>query len=293
MNENNNGVNKSVINWYPGHMKKTKDEIKNKLSLIDIVLEVIDARMPHSSKIKDLDDLIGSKKRILVVTKYDLCDKEKTEKWLKYYERQGYFIVRCELLTGKGVKELLNLCEKLFQEENEKRISKGMKERSVRALIVGVPNVGKSTLINQLVGKKATSVGNRPGITKNVGWIRINQKIELLDTPGILWPKLEDQEGAHILAILSSIKEEVLDREDLACFALSLLEEQYKDKLYQRYDLEEGMELVEQLDQIGIKRGALMRGGIVDYEKVYGIILQDIKNNAFGPITLDKIERMI
>ena len=249
--------------------------------------------MPYSSKIKDLDDLIGSKKRILVVTKYDLCDKEKTEKWLKYYESQGYFIVRCELLTGKGVKELLNLCEKLFQEENEKRISKGMKERSVRALIVGVPNVGKSTLINQLVGKKATSVGNRPGVTKNVGWIRINQKIELLDTPGILWPKLEDQEGAHILAILSSIKEEVLDREDLACFALSLLEEQYKEKLYQRYDLEEGMELVEQLDQIGIKRGALMRGGIVDYEKVYGIILQDIKNNAFGPITLDKIERMI
>ena len=279
--------NKTNINWYPGHMKKTKDEIRSKLPLIDLVLEVIDARMPFSSKIKDLDELIGNKKRILVVTKYDLCDTKKTEEWLNDYEKQGYLIARCELLTGKGIKELLHLCETIFQEENEKRKQKGMKERSIRALIVGVPNVGKSTLINQLVGKKAVNVGNRPGVTKNVGWIRIHQKIELLDTPGILWPKLEDQEGAHILAIFSSIKEEILDKEELAIFAISLLEKQYPKAYYARYDLKENMELVEQLEQIGKKRGALMRGGVVDYEKVYGILLQDIKNNAFGPITLD------
>ncbi len=284
--------NKTNINWYPGHMKKTRDEIKEKLSFIDIVLEVIDARMPFSSKIKDIDTLIKDKPRILIFTKYDLCDVKKTEQWISYYESKGYLVCRCDLLKGKGVEEVITTCETIYEKEKQKRIAKGLKQRSMRALIIGVPNVGKSTFINQLVGKKATSVGNRPGVTKHVGWIRMHPKIELLDTPGILWPKLDDQLGAHILAILSSIKEDILDKEELACFALELLEKEYKDALYYRYTLKDDMNLMEKLDQIGRKRGALMRGGMIDYEKVYGIILQDIKEGAFGPITLDEIERM-
>ncbi len=284
--------NKTNINWYPGHMKKTKDEIKSKLPLVDIILEVIDARMPYSSKIKDMDTLIQNKPKILVFTKYDLCDIKKTEEWIKYYEQKGFIVCKCDLLTGKGVQEIIPTCENLFQEENEKRKAKGMKERNIRVMIIGVPNVGKSTLINRLVGRKATSVGNRPGVTKNIGWIRIHKKVELLDTPGILWPKLEDQEGAHILAILSSIKEEILDKESLACYALDLLEKEYKTSLQERYGIEENMDIIEKLDTIGKKRGALIKGGEVDYEKVYGIILQDIRTGALGRLTLDNIERM-
>lgn len=291
-NDEQKSFTSAPINWYPGHMKKTREEIKAKLPLIDVVIEVLDARMPISSKMKDVDELVGNKPKILVFTKYDLCDKKKTEEFIQKYEEKGYLTCRCDLLKGTGVKELLSSCEKVFQTENEKRKSKGMKKRSIRALIVGVPNVGKSTLINQLVGRRATTVGNRPGVTKNVGWIRINKKMELLDTPGILWPKLEDQEGARVLAVLSSIKEEILDREELAMFTLELLEKEYKEELYQRYDLEEGLDFIEKLEHIGKKRGAMMKGGLVDYEKVYNIILQDLKNSAFGPITLDSIERM-
>ncbi len=287
-----NNENKTNINWYPGHMKKTKEQIQANLNLIDVIIEVLDARMPFSSKIKDLDEILLKKPRILVFTKYDLCDQDKTKKFIEFYQQQGYIVCCCDLMKGMGIKKIIDSCEQLFQKENEQRKKKGMKERSVRALIVGVPNVGKSTLINRLVGKKATAVGNRPGITKQVSWIRINPKIELLDTPGILWPKLEDQYSAHILALFSSIKEEILEKEELAVFALSILEEQYKDSLYHRYSFEENLDLVEKLDQIAKKRGAIMRGGIIDYEKVYHIILQDLRTGAFGPITLDSIERV-
>ena len=192
-NQQNMGVAKNVINWYPGHMAKTKREIKEKLDLIDIVYEVVDSRMPLSSKVADMDDLIKKKPRILIFTKYDLCDKEETDKLLNYYKNLGYVTIVVDLMSGKNVNQIIIESTKLLQDMNEKRKLKGLKSRNIRALIVGAPNVGKSTLVNRLVGKKAVSIGNRPGVTKNLGWIRIHKDIDLLDSPGILWPKLENQ----------------------------------------------------------------------------------------------------
>lgn len=290
-NETQGGLHKSVINWFPGHMAKTKREISEKLNLIDIVYEVIDARMPLSSKIVDIDDLIKDKIRILVVTKYDLCDKSETDKILKTYEGTGYKVVPVDLMSGKGVTELVNMTKEIMKDINQVRVNKGMKERAARVLIVGVPNVGKSTLINRLVGKKSAGVGNTPGFTKSLSWIRINKDIELLDSPGILWPKLENQEGAHILAALSSIKEEVLNLDAIACFVLRKVYELYPEKLEERYGITElDEDLIEVYNTIAAKRGALSRGGVADYEKVSNIIIRDLKNGYFGNITMDRIK---
>lgn len=284
--------NKTNINWYPGHMAKTKREIREKINLIDIIYEVIDARMPISSKIKDIDDLIKDKPRILIMTKYDLCDKKETDKFISYYESLGYKVVPVDLANNKNVKKILELSDSVSKELNEKRKSKGLKSRNLRALIIGIPNVGKSTLINRLVGKKAAGVGNKPGVTKSLSWIRINKDIDLLDSPGILWPKLENQEEARILAIFSSIKEEILNKEDLALFAIDILTKLYKDKLEERYKIKtDNITNIEILEEIARKRGCLAKGNIIDYEKVSTIILNDIKNNAFKEITLDRLEK--
>lgn len=283
--------NKTNINWYPGHMAKTKREISEKLNLIDIVYEVIDARMPLSSKIIDIDDLIKDKPRILIMTKYDLCDKKETEKFIKYYEDLGYIVIPVDLMSGLNVKKIIEESKKIIADVNSVRVAKGLKERNIRALIIGIPNVGKSTLINRLVGRKSAGVGNKPGFTKQLSWIRINKDIELLDSPGILWPKLEDQEAAHILASFSSIKEEILDIHDLASFILLKLNELYPEKLKERYGIEEiDEELIETYDIIAKRRGALMRGGVADYDKVSNIIVQDLKNGYFGEITFDRIK---
>ena len=285
----NEEVYKIGINWYPGHMAKTKREISEKINLIDIIYEVIDARMPISSKIKDIDDLIKDKPRILIMTKYDLCDKKETDKFISYYESLGYKVVPVDLANNKNVKNVLNLSESVSKELNEKRKSKGLKPRNLRALIIGIPNVGKSTLINRLVGKKAAGVGNKPGFTKSLSWIRINKDIDLLDSPGILWPKLENQYEARILAIFSSIKEEILNKEDLALFAIDILTKLYKEKLEDRYNIKTAnMTNVEIMEEIAKKRGCVTKGNITDYERVSAIILSDIKNNAFKEITLDR-----
>ena len=281
--------NKTNINWYPGHMAKTKREIREKINLIDIIYEVIDARMPISSKIKDIDDLIKDKPRILIMTKYDLCDKKETDKFISYYESLGYKVVPVDLANNKNVKKILELSESVSKELNDKRKSKGLKPRNLRALIIGIPNVGKSTLINRLVGKKAAGVGNKPGFTKSLSWIRINKDIDLLDSPGILWPKLEDQYEARILAIFSSIKEEILNKEDLALFAIDILAELYKEKLESRYNIKvDNITNIEIMEEIAKKRGCVTKGNITDYERVSSIILNDIKNNSFKEITLDR-----
>ena len=283
--------NKTNINWYPGHMAKTRREIKEKIDLIDIIYEVIDARMPISSKIVDIDEIVKNKPRILIVTKYDLCDKEETDKILDNYKNNGYIVITVDLLTGKNVNNIIDKSLDLLSDMNKKREEKGLKNRRIRALIVGIPNVGKSTLINRLVGKKATSVGDRPGVTKDTSWIRINKDIDLLDTPGILWPKLENQYQASILASLSSIKEEILNQQSLALFILEILNKLYKERLLERYKLSDidfsNIESV--LDNIALKRGALKKGGYSDYDKVYSIIIKDLKDNAFGNITLDRL----
>ena len=283
-------MNNNPIQWYPGHMAKTRREISEKLNLIDIVYEVIDARMPRSSKIVDIDDLIKNKPRLLIMTKYDLCDKNETNKFIKYYEELGYQVIPVDLMTGTNVSKIIDASEVVLKEENEKRKSKGLKPRNIRALILGIPNAGKSTLINRLVGKKSAGVGNKPGFTKSLSWIRIHKNIDLLDTPGILWPKIEDQEAAHILASFSSIKEEILNEDQIASFILRKLYELYPKALEERYgivDLDE--DLIDAYDMIASRRGALTKGGVADYERVSRIILQDFKNGYFGPVTFDRL----
>lgn len=289
--QNNNGLPAVSINWYPGHMAKTKREIKEKLNLIDVVYEVIDSRMPISSKIADIDELVGDKKRILIMTKYDICDKEETNKFIKYYEKLGYIVIPVDLMNGNDTSKIIDKSMEILQEENKKRLEKGLKPRSIRALIVGVPNAGKSTLINRLVGKKSAGVGNKPGFTKSLSWIRIHKDIELLDSPGILWPKIENQDNAHVLASFSSIKEEILDNMDLACFILRKMMKLYPKNLEERYGITElDDDFIETFDIIGKKRGALTRGGVADYEKVSNIIVQDLKNGYLGNVTFDRLE---
>lgn len=283
--------NKTNINWYPGHMNKARREMKEKMNLIDIVYEVIDARMPISSKIVDIDELIGDKKRILIMTKYDICDKEETNKFIKYYESLGYTVIPVDLMNGKETSKIIDKSMELMKEENLKRKEKGLKPRSIRALIVGVPNVGKSTLINRLVGKKSAGVGNKPGFTKSLSWIRIHKDIELLDSPGILWPKIENQDNAHVLAALSSIKEEILDTMNLSCFVLDKMIKLYPKNLEERYGITEiDEDYIETFDLIGKKRGALTRGGVADYDKVANIIIRDLKNGYLGNVTLDRLD---
>ena len=279
----------SNINWFPGHMAKTKREISDKLNLIDIVYEVIDARMPISSKIVDIDDLIKNKPRILIVTKYDLCDKEETNKILANYKKNGYNIAPVDLMRG-DTSNIISITNEIMSNINQSRISKGMKPRSARVLIVGVPNVGKSTLINRLVGRKSAGVGNKPGFTKTLSWIRVNKDIELLDTPGILWPKLTDQDGAKTLAAFSSIKDEIINIDNIATFILNKLYTLYPNKLKERYDITNLDDIVKAYEIIGRKRGALSRGNIVDYEKVSNIIIRDLRNGYFGNITFDRIK---
>lgn len=278
------------INWYPGHMEKARREIKEKLSLIDIVYEVIDSRMPISSKIKDIDNLIKNIPRILIMSKYDMCDKSETDKFIAHYEQEGYIVIPTSLNDKDDVKVILNKSSELMKKINEDRKKKGMKPRAMRALVIGVPNVGKSTLINKLVGKKKAATGNKPGITKALGWIRINDNLELLDTPGILWPKIEsDIEGYH-LAGLSSIKEEIVNKEDLAIYLLKRMYELYPENLKERYGIDKmDDDVIPTLDIIAKKRGALLKGGISDYDKVYLIILRDMKEGYLGKITLDRI----
>lgn len=285
--------NKTNINWYPGHMAKTKRLIEEKLPMIDVVVEVLDARMPYSSKIKDLDHLLKNKPRILVFTKYDLCDKKETNQWIQYYQSVKNHVISVDLTKpGNFTKELLNAVQEVMQEENEKRKQKGLTERRTRMLIVGIPNVGKSTIINRLVGKKAVNVGNKPGVTKNLDWIRIHDKIELLDTPGILWPKLEEEEVAYNLATFSAIKEEVLPLGNVSVYILDMLHQYYPKILIERYGITEfDKEDVEPaFIEIAKKRGCLIRGGEVDYDRAVSLIINDVKNGTINGITFDRFQ---
>ena len=281
---------KANINWYPGHMAKTKRLIKEQINLIDVVYEVIDARMPYSSKLIDIDEYTKDKLKILIFSKIDLCDMKETKKWIKYYEEKGYQTISMNLESNVNTKPLIDLTEQIMKEENSKREAKGLKKRKARILVVGIPNVGKSTLINRLAGKKVVGIGNKPGVTKHLSWIRVNENIELLDSPGILWPKL-DEKNAFNLASLSAIREEVLPLFEVVSYILKTLEKYYPEILKERYGIDTLKEdIVEDLEFIGKKRGCLISGGEIDYDKVMSLIINDIKNGYIKGITFDRIE---
>ena len=282
-----NNENSTSINWFPGHMAKTRREISEKLDLIDIVFEIVDARIPFSSKIKDIDDLIKDKPKIIIMSKKDLCDESKTSKWVKYYEEKGYKVLMFDLMKD-NINKLYTATDEILNDLNEKRLEKGLKVRKYRALVMGIPNVGKSTLINKLTGRRSASVGNKPGVTKVVSWIRINDKLELLDTPGILWPKIDDKAVGYKLASFSAIKDEILPKDEVACFILEYMFNNYNEALVNRYGITNIDDYSDVYDIIGRKRGCVIRGNEVDYDKVSNLIIKDLQEGYLGKVTFDE-----
>lgn len=297
MNNEKDCVNMN-INHYPGHMAKAKRQIKEDINIIDVVIEILDARIPLSSQNPDIKEIVKNKKRIVLLNKSDLADKEENLKWVKHFKSLGIPAILTNANTGVGIKELLATIETIMKDEMAKQAAKGRVGKSIRVMILGIPNVGKSSLINKVTSKKSAQVGNKPGVTKQKQWIKLNNKIDLLDTPGVLWPKFESQEVGLNLAFTGSIKDEIMDKVDLAYNLLKILEKKYTDNLLERYKLtREDIENCKKSDNyilelmyiIGKKRGALKSGGIVDEEKVANIILDDFRSGRMGKITLEVV----
>ncbi len=279
-----------VINWFPGHMAKAKREIEGQLRLVDIVLELRDARIPFSSSNPMINEICGNKKRLILLCKSSLADKDITSKWIKYYNDNGIDCLDIDSITGRNINLIVKKCYECLKETFEKRKAKGIVSKEIKAMVLGIPNVGKSTLINRLVGRKATNVGNKPGITKSLEWIRINKDLELLDTPGILWPKLETNEIALNLASMTAIKEEILNKEEVCIHIINKMIKLYPDSFKERYKLDNlNIDIVEILDIIGKSIGAI-RNKETDYEKVYTVILKDLREGYLGRVTFDEYE---
>ncbi len=270
-------------------MAKARREVTEKLKLIDVVIELLDARVPLSSRNPMIDEIVAHKPRLVLLNKADLADPAITKEWEKYFQSTGAKVLALNAQTGKGVNQIPIACKELAQPLIEKLRSKGMKPRAIRAMILGIPNVGKSTLINRLASKRIAKVGDRPGVTKQQQWIKVGNDMELLDTPGILWPKFEDQSIGFRLAATGAIKDELLDFQDIALFILMFMKEYYPTRLKERYKLnelpEEGIAL---FDEIGKKRGCLLSGGFIDYDKAAEIILRELRSGTLGSITLER-----
>lgn len=299
-NDVNEKFPKVRINWYPGHMLKTKKQIIEDLKLIDVVIEILDARIPVSSQNPDIGQITSRKKKIVLLNKADLADEKETAKWVSYFSNNQIKAIPTDLNLGKGAKEILKQINSIMQEELEKAAIKGRTNKNIRIMIIGIPNVGKSSLINRLLNKKTAEVGNRPGVTKQKQWVRIGNNIELLDTPGVLWPKFEDEKVAYNLAYIGSIKDEILPKTEIAYNLLKFLYNNYKMELLRKFKLtEEDLSsiitnvdcdvILELMNLIAKKRGALISGGDIDYEKVAGIILTDFRTGKIGRITLERV----
>ncbi|PUB18158.1 ribosome biogenesis GTPase YlqF [Paenisporosarcina sp. OV554] len=282
-----------TIQWFPGHMAKARREVTEKLKLVDIIFELIDARLPLSSRNPMIDEVIGQKTRLLILNKADMADDFKTKAWIRYFEERGHRAVAINSFEGKGLQQVTNAATELLAEKWERMASRGIKPRAIRAMIVGIPNVGKSTLINRLAKKNLAKTGNTPGITKAQQWIKVGKELELLDTPGILWPKFEDQSVGYKLALTGAIKDTITNMEDLAVYGLHFLADHYPKRMEERYKLTEVDEdLVKTFDHIGKLRRAIGNGGEIDYEKVAELIVRDIRGQHLGKLTFDIVEEM-
>lgn len=276
------------INWYPGHMKKTIEDIEKKLKLVDFVIEIIDSRIPYSSRNPLFNDLLKNKKRLLIFNKSDLSNQKLNEEWMEKITDENNFAISYNAMKP-NVNLVVKKSEELMGEEIKKYEDKGLKKGPLRAMIVGIPNSGKSTFINSISGTKSAKTGNRPGVTKTNQWIKIHSKLHLLDTPGVLWPKFQEKVGLN-LAFTGAIKDEIMDRETLALKLIEKLKNIAPSSLEERYKISdiEAMSGIEIMDEIGKNRGALMRGGFIDYEKVSGIILDEFRKGTLGRITLEE-----
>ncbi|HAQ07735.1 MAG TPA: ribosome biogenesis GTPase YlqF [Bacillus bacterium] len=278
-----------TIQWFPGHMAKARREVTEKLKLVDVIFELVDARVPYSSRNPMIDEIIQHKPRIVLLNKADMADKSITDEWLRFYRDKGITALAINSQAGTGLKQIVQEAKVLLKDKIDRLVSKGVKPRAIRAMIVGIPNAGKSTLINRLAGKNIAQTGNRPGVTKAQQWIKVGKELELLDTPGILWPKFEDQEVGVKLAVTGAIKDTLLNLQDLAVYSLRFLEKHYPERLQERYKLTELPEdLVELFDKIGNFRGCRAPGGYVDYDKVAELVIREIRMEKLGPLSFER-----
>ena len=295
--DNQEVLSKVSINWYPGHMAKTKRQIIDDLKIIDVVIELLDARIPIASRNPDFDSIVNRKKRIVILNKSDLSSEVENKKWIDYFKNKGILAVAVDSNSGKGIDRVPKEIEKIMSEDIAKMKEKGIVRKTIRVMILGIPNVGKSSFINRISKKTTMIVGNRPGVTRQKQWIRIGNQIELLDTPGVLWPKFDEDVGLK-LAYTGSIKDEILDRVDVAYNLVKILINEHKDNLKKRYNItDEEYDICKSKENyalefmylIGKKRGALISGGEIDLERTSGIILDDFRSGKTGKITLEVV----
>lgn len=277
--------------WYPGHMTKAKRQMQEDIKLIDLIIELVDARIPVSSRNPDIDELGKNKARLILLNKSDLADERKNTEWMGYFEGKGFHAVKVNSRSGAGLKAIQGIVQDACKEKIERDRRRGILNRPVRAMVVGIPNVGKSTFINSYAGRACAKTGNKPGVTKGKQWIRLGKGLELLDTPGILWPKFEDQSVGLKLAMIGSIKDEILNTEELAIELLKKLTADYPGILAQRYEIQESADAVQMLEGVAKNRGCLLKGGSLDYTKASQILLEEFRNGKIGRITLETPEK--
>ena len=277
--------------WYPGHMTKAKRQMQEDIKLIDLVIELVDARIPLSSRNPDIDELGKNKYRLILMNKADLADKSATDKWSDYFRKKGFFVVSLDARTKNSMKNITDIVMEACKEKIERDRRRGIKNRPVRAMVVGIPNVGKSTFINSYAGKACAKTGNKPGVTKGKQWIRLNKNIELLDTPGILWPKFEDQMVGLRLALIGSIKDEILNVDELAVELIKILKMSYPGTLNNRYEVNEDNDITDIIFEIAKNRNCIQKGGEADYSKACALLIDDFRSGKLGKLTLELPEK--